>query len=93
MWTLVFTPRSVYIYEVAKSFGFAFDKKRKSKTKRFCLVRSWKSVGFLRRTNHRAETLALLLKFTWQRVCRKILRVRQIPFLSFLQNCPRKRCS
>jgi hypothetical protein len=28
------------------------DKKRKSKTKRFCLVRSWKSAGFPRRTNH-----------------------------------------
>jgi hypothetical protein len=31
---------------------FALDKKNKSKTKSFCLARSWKSVGFLRRTNH-----------------------------------------
>ena len=28
------------------------DKKRKNKTESFCLARSWKSVGFLRRTNH-----------------------------------------
>ncbi len=33
-------------------WDFALDKKRKNKTKSFCLARSWKSVGFLRRTNH-----------------------------------------
>lgn len=53
MRTSVFTPRSVYIYIVAKSLGFCFgQKKRKNKTKSFCLALSWKSVGFLRRTTH-----------------------------------------
>jgi uncharacterized C2H2 Zn-finger protein len=34
MRTLVFTPRSVYIYKVAKSLGFSFEqKKEKAKPK------------------------------------------------------------
>ncbi len=52
MRTLVFEPRSVYIYDVAKSLGFCFEKKRKTKTKRFCLTRSWKITGYTPRTNH-----------------------------------------
>lgn len=58
-----FAPRSVYIYEGAKSYGFCFgQKKRKIKTISFCLVRSWKSVGFLRRTNHSPAVVPHLSK-------------------------------
>ncbi len=42
----------VYLYS-RKIFGILLsNKKRKNKTKSFCLARSWKSAGFLRRTNH-----------------------------------------
>jgi hypothetical protein len=33
-------------------WDLALDKKRKSETQSFSLVRGWKSAGFLRRTNH-----------------------------------------
>ena len=53
MRTCVLFIRSAYIYNVAKSVGFSFGQNKKQiKTKSFSLARSWKSVGFLRRTNH-----------------------------------------
>ena len=58
MRTSGFTPRSVYIYKVAKSLGFCFGQKRKNKTKRFCLALSWKSAGFQDRT-----TLSSIVSF------------------------------
>ncbi|MEP3372041.1 MAG: hypothetical protein ABJL43_08240, partial [Maribacter dokdonensis] len=46
-------PRSVYIYKVAKSYGFSFGtRKRKSKTKRFRYVSGGKQTPVCSRTVH-----------------------------------------
>tara|TARA_R110000765_G_scaffold16507_1_gene46315 strand:+ start:511 stop:696 length:186 start_codon:yes stop_codon:yes gene_type:complete len=53
----------VYIYKVAKSVGFSFGQNKKQiKTKSFSLARSWKSIGFLRRTNHSPGVVLHLTK-------------------------------